>query len=169
MEAPTVIPDKGLWEQAMRSRLDSFPRATERMVREAVRLKLKLQWRPKDAADLLEEAADTEWSQSKRKDMWVGHGKAIKKRILKYARVSMTLPCVLNYGHGVTGFKASSVGFGSHYSFWCPHASLLKCLLWPIVYRRCVTWFCASVIFYSSPQLRIVLSLRGASEVLFSE
>lgn len=31
-----------------------------RMVHEAVRLKLKLQWRPKDAADLLEEAADTE-------------------------------------------------------------------------------------------------------------
>lgn len=80
MVAPAVIPDKRLWEQAMRSRVDSFPRAPERMVHEAVRVKLKLQWRPKDPADLLEEAVDTEWSQSKRKDMWVGHGKAIKKK-----------------------------------------------------------------------------------------
>lgn len=95
----------------MCSRLDYLHRAPERTVYEAVRVKLTPQWRPNDAECLLEEAEDIERSQFKRKDTWVENDKAIKERTLKYARISTMLPCVLNYGYGVIGFRASSAGF----------------------------------------------------------
>jgi hypothetical protein len=50
---------------------------------EAVKVKLKLQWRPKEHGDaknmecLLRKAMDSKWSHPRRKVMWVANSKAL--------------------------------------------------------------------------------------------
>lgn len=148
MEASTMTLDKSLWASAMCSRLDSLHRAPGRTISEAVRVKLKLQWKPKDT-ECPWKKLRIEWSQSKRKGTWAKDGKAIKERIVKYVccncNGASTSPQAQTWSYRIRySFFWILAFFGSHFSHWYLHASLLewKYLIWPIEYGSYVTLSC---------------------------
>jgi hypothetical protein len=69
--------------QVMFSRLECLMASPERLMHEAIRVKLKMQWKPHDIGDarhmecLLRKAVGSKWSQPNRETMWAATSKAV--------------------------------------------------------------------------------------------
>jgi hypothetical protein len=111
----------------------------ERVMFEAVRVKLIMQWRPQDDGDAsnvkqLRKVVGNEWNQFKRATMWA---KAVGVGMPKPFGAHITMPHTMDAGHGATGFNVCPAGFQSCFGpifAFSPHPSL-----WNGMFKFCAT------------------------------
>jgi hypothetical protein len=103
-ETSTEISKQSLRGQAVVECLVSLKVVPERVIDESVRVKLKLQWRPKEVRDacnvenLSKKVTGREQSHSKREAAWATASKAISTPQVLWS--SYPIPCALDAGYG---------------------------------------------------------------------